>query len=347
MADIARMSGVSVPTVSYILNGRAKERNLSEATTKRVIETARSLGYVRNTLARNLRRNESHAISLLVSDLSRNWSNRLIRGVIDVLDPAGYMPSVSVHLWDPERERKELQTLIETRTAAIILYPMGDNVEDYRRVSHMGIPLVMLDVPETMPEASYAIWDCRKAVRASVRHLLETGRRRIGFYYVHIGTLLEQMALEAYRAGLQEAGIEADPRWVCADRRYALKQMEGGRYEGYGASVKELFGAGGGNLPDSFIVINDALALMCIGILRDELGFNVPQDIAVMGMDDVGESYLAGLSTTYEPLEEVGRCAAQAALELLKGSPSPVQKSVTDFELRVRATTPPVARRPF
>ncbi len=343
MADVARAVGVSIPTVSYILNGRARERNLSQITTERVMAAAKQLGYVRNNLARNLRRRETHTITILVADLERGIANRLMMGALPVFDPAGFFTSLTVHFWDPERERRELQAMLEEQRAAIIIRPMIENTDLYRRVHEMGTPIILLDGIDALPEVSVSMWDSRKAIEASVAHLAATGRRRIAFYGVDRGTLAARWRLEGFQAGLEKAGLHFHPEFVCLDQRYALQQLDNGRLVGYGTRLHEVF-ASPGDRPDAVLCASDALACTAITILRDDMGLDVPRGIAIMGMGDTGESELIGLSTSYDPVEVVGRNAAEIALDLIQGrSGGPVSRFVSPCEIRPRSTTPPVA----
>ncbi len=340
MADIARETGVSIPTVSYILNGRAKERHLSEKTTKAVLAKAEELGYVRNALASSLRQKRTNTVGIIVSDLERGWANRLLKGMLSSFDQAGLSTVITVHFWDPQRERKELQTFIEEKKAAIITRPHPENVDIYRQINDRGIPLILLDQPKGCEEFSYVMWDARKAVRLSVEHLMERGRKKIGYFGVDRGTEEEHQRYRSFRYCLRHHGLTVKSSWIYLDKRYVLEEVPGeAKVVGYGSKLRDAFMSGGDH-PDAILASTDALACTCISILRDELGYKIPEDIAVMGLGDVGESGIMGLSTCSEPIDDIGKLVGQITTDLIGGKVTgPVHELVDYALLQARSTT--------
>lgn len=343
MAQVAARAGVSVPTVSYILNNREKERRLSPDTVSRVRAIAEELGYVRNGLARSLRRRSTQSIAMLVSDLERGWANRVMKGLIGAVDNAGYLPSISVHFWDPARERREIASFLEEKKAAIVLRPMAANLGYYRMIAQRGVPLVLLDEVPGLEGASTVRWDTREVIRTSIAGLVDRGLRRIGYVGVRRGTLDEDQRYHHFREALRDFQLPFEEFWACIDDLHTLEEDTGprrGRLRHYGESVASLL-RDPATRPDALFSSNDAMACMCLTIARDDLGLSVPEEIAVMGMGDVGETALIGLSSSREPLEEIGRLAGETALSMIEHGATHTRRIlVPGGEVSFRSTTP-------
>lgn len=345
MADIAKRASVSVPTVSYILNGRARERNLSASTVNRVTQVAQELGYIRNGIASNLRRRRTNSIAFLVSDLERGWANRVMQGMLQVLDERGMNLSLAVHFWDPNRERRELETAMEEKKAGIIARPLGENIRTYQIAMDRGIPLVMLDEIPGLKNVSSVMWDPSEAIAESIRRLRAAGRDRIGYVGVDRGTSEESLRLQAFLSAMEGAGLKPDRRWICIDKRYTLKDEgpRGGRVQGYGEALSRMMESVD-ELPNAIIASADALACMAMSILREDYGKSIPDDIAIVGMGDNGESPIIGLSSSPEPLEALGRTSAEVLLGLIDGElQAPVCRRLTTSDVYFRDTTPTIS----
>lgn len=341
ITSIAQELGVSVATVSYVMNGKAKQNGISERTTQRVRELAKKRGYVPNDLARSLRRQRTQSVGLILSDLEQGWAHRALKGVLSVFDPRDYVPYLSVHFWDPDRERRELHSMVKRRLEAIITVPMQENLETYRDLLETGIPLIFLqDEMEELPESSFVMWNAREATRSCVDHLIKNGRRRIGFVGADHFTPWMKMRIEEYRAALKDAGMEVREEWICLEPRQPLRIKSTGEFE-FGSSIRKLFDSDA-ELPDAMLTMNDAVAMTCLDVLQDEYGYRVPEEIAVMGMGDLPQSRLVGLSSAIEPVEEVGARAAELALKLaLSNEQEPIHALVEGNTLKLRRSTEP------
>lgn len=341
ITSIAQELGVSVATVSYVMNNKTKQNGISEKTALRVRELAKKRGYVPNDLARSLRRQRTQSIGLVLSDLEQGWAHRALKGVLSILDPEEYVPFISVHFWNPERERRELQSMVKRRLEAIITVPMADNLETYRDLINTGIPLIFLqDEMEDLPQASFTMWDAREAARACVAHLVANGRQRIGFVGADHFTPWMKMRIEEYKAALAAAGLGYREEWVCLDPRQPLSTRPATEHE-FGSSIRKLFDSDH-ELPDAMLAMNDAVAMTCLSVLENEYGYRVPEEIAIIGMGDLPQSRLVGLSSAHEPVEEVGARAAEIALTLARTpNHKPIHALVPGNQLHLRRSTEP------
>jgi DNA-binding LacI/PurR family transcriptional regulator len=341
ITSIAKELGVSVATVSYVMNGKTQENGISEKTAERVRQVAKELGYVPNYLARSLRLQRTQGIGVILSDLQQGWAHRTLKGMLSVLDPEEYVPYISVHFWDPERERREIESMVKRRLEAIITVPMPENIEEYKLLIDTGIPLIFLqDEMEDLPEVSFAMWDAREAARACVAHFIANGRSRIAFVGVDHFTPWMKMRFEGYKQALAEAGLEFREEWAILEHRQALSTSPT-KDGDFGGAIRELLDSDH-ELPDAMLAMNDAVAMTTLSVLEGEYGYRIPDEIAVMGMGNLAQAPLVGLSSAHEPIEEVGIAAAQAALELSRSKkPKAIRCLVPGAQLHIRRSSAP------
>lgn len=342
ITSLANHLGLSVATVSYVMNGKTAENGIPEKTAQRVREAARKFDYVPNDLARSLRKQQTSTVGLILSDLQQGWADRTVRGMISVLEPAGYVLYLAVHFWDAERERRELDSMVKRRIETIVTVPMAENAAAYNEVVGRGVPLLFLqDEIEKCPGASVCMWEASNATRACVEHLYSIGRRRIAFSGVDQATPWLKMRLDAYKQSLKALGLPLRPEWICLDRREAILPASPDAKPHWGEAVEALLRSGG-ELPDAFLAMNDAVAMTTLDVLTHRCGYRVPEDFALMGMGDLALGPLVGLSSAREPVEEVGRAAARTALELIKRKGTErIRNLVSSDEIVVRASTQP------
>lgn len=341
ITSLAKEVGVSVATVSYVMNGKAKQNGISDKTADLIRKLARERGYVPNDLARSLRRQRTQSIGLILSDLEQGWAHRTLKGVLSVLDPEDYVPYLSVHFWDPEREKRELQSMVKRRLEAIITVPMEENMNVYRDILASGLPLIFLqDEMVDLPEASFAMWDAKEATKACVAHFVANGRKRIGFVGADHFTPWMKMRFDGYKEALAEAGMEFREEWACLEPRRPLSTRPSVEGE-FGSTIRNLFDSDH-ELPDAMLAMNDAVAMTTLSVLEGEYGYRVPEEIAIMGMGDLAQSRLVALSSAHEPVEEVGIKATEIALELIRATnPKPIRGLIPGTQLHIRRSTAP------
>jgi len=346
LSTIAKHVGLSRATVSVVLSGQGERQRIAPDTVRRVQEAARALEYVPNQLARSLRQRRTHVVGVLLPGFTDDWADRIVRGMRPVLEAAGYIDLITSHDFDADRERQRIESLVQRQVDAIVTVPLARDRDAYvdllRRV-HM--PLVFLgDTIDGMEdEVSFVAWDSGRAAAAAVRHLLDTGRRRVGYLGPEHDTTMTRARRAAYERTLADAGLPARPRWQGT-------WPVGAHMDGPLARILAL---PAGERPDAFFCLNDSVAF---NVLRraPALGVAVPRDFALVGMGDLplaGPEAL-GVSTMVEPCEAIGRAAAEVALSLIeRPDGGAVRRMIDHVELKPRATTatttvtPPEANR--
>ena len=339
--DLARELGVSIATVSFVLNGLGKKNKISDKTAARVIEAAKRLNYVPNQAARNLQSSRSGMIGIILGNFKLEWAEAAMLGIQEVFDKTDYVPFVATHGFDAERNRKELLSSIKRRDEGVIAFPMPNCDDLYRNIVRAGAPLVFLgDEMEGLADINSVVWDSEPAAEAVVRHLIEIGRKRIAFFGCDYPGIAPTRRFEAYRRVLQENGLEFREEWV-AFPHASLDPDEMTRL-----AMRKFF-SDPTHTPDAIFAVCDGLALPALEYLHGA-GVSVPGDVAVVGMQDLPLSshWAIGLTTVREPVREMGRLAAQLLLDLISGDvQSPVHHEISSSDVLIRQTTSALSTR--
>jgi len=304
MADIARLAGVSVSTVSRALAGSAL---VSEATRQRVGELARSVNYTINVGAQNLRLKQNRTISVVVpydpashQHLSDAFFLSLIGSLADALTERGFEMLLS--RVDAERLDLAAQSYEGGRAAGLVLVGQWHHHDQLNELAVRGVPLVVWGA--RLPGQAYVTVgsDNEHGGALATRHLLDQGARRIAFFGDHALPEIHQRWLGWQRA-LRAAGQAIDPALV-RPVPFVAEAIE--------REVEALCASG---TPfDAVFAASDLMAMTVVSTLR-RLGRQVPADVRVCGYDDIelARHFHPPLSTVRQPIVEAG----QAIIELL------------------------------
>lgn len=335
MRDVARLAGVSEKTVSNVINDHPYVR---PATRERVRSAIETLSYRPNLSARGLRSGRTGVISLAVPALRENYFAELADSVIHAAEDHGL--SVLVEQTGGDRE-KELIAVTGGRlrfTDGLLLSPVGLGQSDAHLLD-VPFPLVLLGERIFGGPKDHVAMHNTSAAEAAVRHLLDRGRRRVAVVGAN-GTDLSDassasLRLRGYRRALEAAGIEFDPRLV--------GETSGWNREA-GAAAAHALVASGADF-DAVFALNDTLGL---GVLRafDEEGRKVPEDVAVIGFDNVEEARFAvpSLSSVDTGRDEIASMAVRLLVEGInaKGEARPPRTVKPEFTVVERESTRPL-----
>lgn len=338
MSQIAAAAGVSVPTVSKVINHRS---DVAPATRERVERIIMEQGYVTNKTARALRKGRSGLVDLIVHGLDNLYELEIIRGVEDVLEERGFSLVISAThratLKEATWERYWLNKVINGVTDGVILVLVDNQNMHLRELERREIPFVVVDrlgeIGPDVPSVGATNW---VGGRAATSYLASLGHRRIGTIQGPATTACTSERLAGYRTALEEAGIPYDPELV----RYGDFGIDSGH-----ARAKELL-----SLPDPPTAIfagNDGHAL---GVYRVafERNMSIPRDISVIGFDDNFLSMHANptLTTVRQPLFEMGRVASNMLLRLIVGEPlDSIRVELATPLIRRNSCAPPLSTR--
>ncbi|MFC7404321.1 LacI family DNA-binding transcriptional regulator [Georgenia alba] len=322
IADVARLAGVSVGTVSNVLN---RPDRVTEKTRSRVQAAIEELSFVRNASARQLRQGRNRTVGAIVLDITNPFFTEVVRGVEDRLAEDEYTLMLGSSDEDTVREERLLRRFEEQGVHGLLVTPSHTGIETLLRMRERGVTVVLLDRSSPVPDmASVAVDDVRGAVLA-VAHLLEQGHERIAFLN---GPLTIRQCVDR-REGVLRALADAgrDPESLVEVTVESLNADHGAR------AMRDLLDGDAG--ATATFCVNDFTALGALRTLR-ERGLRCPQDMALVGYDDV--SFAAELATPLtsvrQPTHEMGWRAA----DLLLTSAEPEQV-LYQPELVVRASS--------
>ncbi|MFS0894346.1 LacI family DNA-binding transcriptional regulator [Microbacterium sp. 179-I 3D3 NHS] len=328
--DVAALAGVSSSTVSNYLN---HPHVLGAASRERVRDAIEQLGFVPNESARQLRAGSSTALALVLLDAWLPYFNDLSRGVEDVAREGGWSLFFSNSNRDAELERRNIDMFEAHRVQGIIIYPLGDVVPRLERLAGSGIRSVVIGPIASSPTVASVLFDDRGGGRLAGEHLLSLGRRRILF----LGNPAVSQSNDRL-AGLRDA-VAGSGATVTVQEVSHLATEDGL------SAAERIVTLAADERPDAVFAANDMVAL---GVLTQLLrnGIRVPDDIALVGFDDVDQAHqgVVPLTTVRQPGYAIGRAAGAALLQMLS-DPSAPPPATTPFpaELIVREST--VGRR--
>lgn len=324
ISDVARAAGVSVPTVSKVVNGRY---GVAPATSKRVMEVVEALGYETSLVASSLRRQSTNVIGILVAEFE-SFSVELLKGASSAAAKAGYellaYSGRGAGNGQVGWERRSLSRLAGTLIdGAIIVTPTV-------LIPTTSIPVIAIDPHTGHGGPSTIDSDNFGGARAATQHLIDLGHRRIAHMRGRSDLASAQLREDGYRESLGEAGIPFDQSLV----------LDGGYQTAQSAEAAEDL-LSRADRPTAVFAANDMSALGVLQAAR-ALGLRVPEDLSVIGFDDIPEASTSTppLTTLAQPLQDIGAQALQMLLELLAGNEVPSRVRLP-AELIVRGSTGP------
>ncbi len=304
IAQVAEHAGVSVATVSRVLNGK---QIVKEQTRVRVRQSIQATGYRVNQLARSLRTDESRLLLVMVPDIGNPFYAPIIQGIDGVVQGEGYAVLLCETGGDANRERRYFD-LLEARRAdgAICLDP--DTAQQALHEQGMKFPWVACCEFDRQAPIPYVGIDNRAAARDAVSYLIGKGHTRIAFVNSDTRFMYARERLQGYADALHEAGLDLASE-LCVE--VASLGFSAGK-----SVVSRLLHLQ--PRPTAVFAVSDTLA---IGVMRGlhDAGLRVPQDMAIMGFDDIAlaSQTCPSLSTIAQPMNELGRQSAQLLLARL------------------------------
>jgi DNA-binding LacI/PurR family transcriptional regulator len=330
MRDVARLAGVSVKTVSNVVNDFP---HVSVATRTRVLAAITELGYQMNFSARNLSRGRTGMIALAVPELRLPYFAELTDQVIGAAEERGYTVLVEQTGGAHERELEVLSSDRRRMTDGLIFSPLGLRPGDAPRLE-VGYPLVLLGERALHGDVHHVAMANVAGARSVTEHLLARGRRRIALIgsYDERGAGAGSLRTQGFLDVLADAGLRHDPartgtalEWTRATGAEAMRRVLDA-----GTEVDAVFG------------LNDVLALGAMRVLF-ERGLRVPDDVAVAGFDDIEDGRYArpSLTTVRPGRAEIATTAVDLLMDRLSGAPAHTagEEIVVPHQLIVREST--------
>lgn len=324
MREVADAAGVSVATVSRVLNG---SRPVNDAARRAVHRAVDDLGYRRNLVASSLRRQRTRSVAVVVPHIANPYFPRLIQAIERGLAADEHQLLIADSQDDPAVERDRVVALADRQVDGLLLVPCHER-DSAASLAGIALPSVLVDRSIAGLAADRVGSDDLAGMRAVVAHLRATGRRRLAFVGAAPDTSTARQRLEAFRA---EVGADAAV-WL---GDYSL---DWGRQAA--AALLEAAAAGPDGLPEAVVCGNDLVAIGVVRGLRDA-GVALPGTVAVTGYDDVGFAEVCDppLTTVRQPVDAIGATAVRLLLDRAGGADPPARERRLAPELVIRAST--------
>jgi LacI family transcriptional regulator len=335
MQEIAKLAGVSLGTVSHVLNNTAKVR---EPKRTRVLEAVQAAGYQPSQLARGLRRDTTNMIGMIIPDITNPFFPAVVRGAEDVAFSNGYR----LILCNTDNDHsKEIIHLNELRTylpAGLIVIPsnfsdLTAQAESYRRA---GTGVVCVDrLPKNWSGDSVTANNEAGAYNAT-RHLIQLGHTRLGTITGPLHLTNAKERLGGFRRALKQAKLQLSPEYI-----------QETTFDKQGGHAKTLILLRLIPRPTAIFASNDMIALGALLAVR-EAGLRCPEDISIMGFDDMDlcETTNPSLSSVSQSGYQLGTTAARLLLDRREGDTSPAKQIVLETLLNLRNSVAPPPDEP-
>ena len=313
--DVAKKAGVSVTTVSHVIN---KTRFVSEELQTKVKNVMKELDFHPNVMAGSLRRKRTSTIGLIVPDNSNQLFAELSKEVEDILFRSGYSVMLCNSAYDYKRELTHISTLRSKSVDGMIIVPTTQQVEHINRLIESNLPVVLMDrlVPET--KADIVLIDNFQGTHDATEYLIKLGHSDIGYIDRPFDLPHSLDRVLGYKKALEENGLEFQENLI----------VRGGFNYDDGAKAMEAL-LDRKPVPTAVLAFNDITALGAMRRIQDS-EFRVPEDISVIGFDDIPQSAYTfpRLTTVHFPRKRMAEAACKLLLRRIKGSASEQKKDV-------------------
>lgn len=336
--DVARVADVSISTVSNVLNGKRKSFNAE--THERVIQAVQQLGYHPNRIARSLVTKAAHVIGFCFGANTKtlyqsSYLVELLDGVMNVAEDAGYNIMLYTRLDDNADDRHINSFLDQSIDGLVIVAPAPNNpLPD--RLAALGLPIILIGMEAPGSRFSYIDVDNVKGAEIALEHLWKLGHRRIA----HIGgqeiQRSAQQRAQTYRQFMADHYQPIPPEWNV----WTKFNYETGR-----EAALQILSAP--ERPTAIFAANDHIALATVAV-ANERGLCVPEDLSIIGFDDIREAEMSqpSITTISQPIREISVKATQWLLENTNPLQTSLLQEVVSPELVVRQSTAPPSSKP-
>jgi len=336
MNDVAKASGVSQATVSYVLNNTAE---ISEPVKIRVLEEAEKLGYIRNSMARNLKMRRGNTIGLMVPDVSNSYYSDIIKHTEKIMREAGYFTFICITMHNPEIEDWYVTSLIEQKVAGVLVCYGLANKLTLKKFVNYAVPFVVLDddLQQDVVDAPCVLINNIKGSFLAVQHFVSLGISKIAYCTEPIYNKSLQDRYDGFMLAINEFGLQQHLQHVyVGDDNTDISDMIWAGYIAAGEILSK-------SRPEGIFAVNDDMA---IGVIRrlKENQIRVPQDIAVIGYDNVPLSNMISptLTTINQPVHTMCIQGAAMLQNLIEGKEDLRRKIMLEPSIIVRESAPQI-----
>lgn len=324
-------------TVSRVIN---RSGYVSAETRDKVLQAVKEMNYRRNGLARNLKRQRTETVGLVLGDISNPYSTELAHAIRETLLARGFSLFICISEHSAKEDIIAFESLVDHSVDGIIVATRANAAGDeyLREIVNSNLPVVVVGRDFHHETVDSIAADNLRGGFEATRHLIDLGHERIGFIGASYAGRKHLKRLQGYLAALEEYKIEVDERLITG-RREAVAEVPGYSTEKMGyEGMKRLLSLP--NRPTAVFARNDFTAIGAMSAVK-EAKLRIPQDIAIVGFDDIPLAVHTSpqLSTVRQPMRRQGQIAAEMLLRRIGDEDLPRDERVLNCELIVREST--------
>ncbi len=298
--DVASKAGVTIGTVSHVINGTA---HVTEKTKRKVNEAINELHYKPNSMARGLRKKKSFMVGLLIPDITNEYYSQIAKSFMDMAHVDGYTVMLCGFQYSLEREKVELDILVEKSVDAIVV--IGSNDDDIHilnSIRELGIPIVLGDRRSSDTNYPTVEFNNTETMQNIVTSLVQAGYTRIGYITEALAMSNLKDRYDGFISGMNNEGLTVNNESIIVDENLQMDKI-GNSYKLMHAIIDEK----NRTLPEVFIATSDLIAIGIMGAIKDA-GLRVPEDLGIVGFDNlaISQFFEPALTTVMQDAEEIG-----------------------------------------
>ena len=338
LSDVAATIGVAPMTVSRVINGNGY---VSEETREKVLDAVKKLNYRRNGVARNLKRQRTDTVGLVIGDISNPFSTELANAVRESLSLRGYNLFICISEHSAKEDISAFESFVDHNIDGMIVATRSNAEGDERlgEIADSGVPIVVVGRDFHHEAVDSISADNFKGGFEATQHLIDLGHKRIGFIGAGFEDRSKLKRLQGYLSALTKHKIQVDERLITG-RKGSGNDVPGYSTEAIGyEGMKRLLALP--NKPTAVFARNDFTAVGAMSAAK-EAGYSIPQDIAIVGFDDtpLAMHTTPSLTTVRQPMRVQGQIAAEMLLRRISDdSDDGTRERVLDCELIIREST--------
>ncbi|MCA1036603.1 LacI family transcriptional regulator [Bacillus infantis] len=302
MKDVAREAGVSISTVSNALNDVDV---IHPATKEHILKVASRLNYIPNLNGKNLKSSDTKVLGLFLTSIKGPYYGTLTDAIYNECEKAGY----ELNVFLTKDHKNALGNILGKRIDGAIILNEWINDEHITLLENANAPIVFLDREIENKKMASVVFDSFKGGQSVARYLINMGHRNIGYISGYKNNYDNMERFKGFKDTLIEFGIGFSD----------VNRLDGYFEEEAAYTAVKAFVKTGKKLPDAFFAANDLSAIGCIKALKSE-GFSVPEDISVVGFDDIEASqyFNPAITTVSNPIIRQGRAAVEKLLDMIQ-----------------------------
>ncbi len=338
MKDVAKMVGVSQPTVSHVINGTAP---ISENVRRKVLTAIDELGYVPNAMAKGLKTRKSAIVGLIVPDVSIHYYSAVVKAVERAMRMQGYMVFLCNTFYNAEVETQYIETLIQHNVIGVLSCSDLLEKKSFKLLAKHRIPIVLIDSRTDVYDDIMRIGvDNLEIARMAVNHLYEVGARNICYVSEPLGAEVIGLRVEAFKQAMKEKGLEcSDKNCFVAPKQYdTYDKMQ----QGYNIGANILVNPD----IDAVFASSDEFAFGVLSRFK-EYGVKIPDDILLMGCDndELSAMITPSLTSIVQPIKQMAKLGVKVLCDAIKEEQTESGNIILEPSILIRESTVKISKR--